>query len=141
MSTAQTPTQATAAPPTGDRSLGELISEVTTDLSTLMRQEVDLAKAELQQSARRAGRGAGLLGGSAVAAQFALLFLSIAVWWAIGSAIGYGWSALIVGVLWALAAAVLASAGRSSLKSVGGLPRTTDTVKKIPDALKGNEHT
>lgn len=141
MSTAQTPTQAAAPPTTGDRSLGELISEVTSDLSTLMRQEVDLAKAELQQSARRAGRGAGLLSGSAVAAHFALLFLSLALWWAIGSAIGYGWSALIVGALWALAAAILASAGRSSLKSVGGLPRTTATVKKIPDALKGNEHT
>jgi hypothetical protein len=123
----------------GDRSLGELISEVTTDLSTLMRQEVELAKAELQQSAKRAGKGTGLLGGSAVAGHFAVLFLSIALWWAIGSAIGLGWSALIVGVLWAAAAAVLASAGRSALKSIRGLPRTADTVKKIPDALKGNE--
>lgn len=128
-----------ATPPGADRSLGELISDVTTDLSTLMRQELELAKAELQQSAARAGKGAGMLGGAAVAGYFVLLFLSIALWWAIGSATGLGWSALIVAVVWGIAAAVLYASGRSSLKSVRGLPRTADTVARIPDALKGNE--
>jgi len=123
----------------GDRSLGELISEVTTDLSTLMRQELELAKAELQQTATRAGKGAGMLGGAAVAGYFVLLFVSVALWWAIGSATGLGWSAVIVAVIWAVIGAVLYAAGRKSLKSVRGLPRTTDTVKKIPDALKGND--
>ena len=123
----------------GDRSLGELISEVTEDLSTLMRQELELAKAELQQSATRAGKGAGMLGGAAIAGYFVLLFLSVAVWWAIGSATGLGWSALIVAVIWAIIAAVLATVGRNSLKSIRGIPKTADTVKKIPDALKGNE--
>ena len=123
----------------GDRSLGELISEVTGDLSTLMRQELELAKAELQQSASRAGKGAGMLGGAAVAGYFVLLFVSLALWWAIGAATGLGWSALIVAVLWGVVAAVLTVVGRNSLKSVRGIPTTTDTVKKIPDALKGNE--
>ena len=123
----------------GDRSLGDLISEVTQDLSTLMRQELELAKAELQQSASRAGKGAGMLGGAAVAGYFVLLFLSVALWWAIGSATGLGWSALIVAVIWGIIAAVLATVGRNSLKSIRGIPKTTDTVKKIPDALKGNE--
>jgi hypothetical protein len=123
----------------GDRSLGDLISEVTQDLSTLMRQELELAKAELQQSASRAGKGAGMLGGAAVAGYFVLLFLSVALWWAIGSATGLGWSALIVAVIWGIIAAVLYTVGRSSLKEVRGLPKTADTVKKIPDALKGNE--
>ena len=125
--------------PVADRSLGELISEVTEDLSTLMRQELELAKAELQQSATRAGKGAGMLGGAAVAGYFVLLFASIALWWAIGAATGLGWSAVIVAVLWGIIAAVLAAAGRKSLRSVRGLPKTADTVKKIPDALKGNE--
>jgi hypothetical protein len=133
-----TPSQ-TSPSSVGDRSLGELISEVTSDLSTLMRQEVELAKAELQQSATRAGKGAGMLTGAAVAGHFTVLFLSIALWWALGSAIGFGWSAVVVAVIWAIIAAVLAAAGRNSLKSVRGLPRTADTVKKIPDALKGNE--
>jgi hypothetical protein len=123
----------------GDRSLGDLISEVTTDLSTLMRQELELAKAELQQTATRAGKGAGMLGGAAVAGYFVLLFVSIALWWAIGTATGLGWSAVIVAVIWAVVGAVLAAMGRKSLRSVRGLPKTADTVKKIPDALKGNE--
>ena len=123
----------------GDRSLGELISEVTADLSTLMRQELELAKAELQQSASRAGKGAGMLGGAGVAGYFVLLFLSVALWWAIGSATGLGWSALIVAVIWGIIAAILYTMGRNSLKSVRGIPKTADTVKKIPDALKGNE--
>jgi hypothetical protein len=122
-----------------DRSLGELISGVTQDLSTLMRQELELAKAEVQQSASRAGRGAGMLGGAGVAGYFVLLFLSVALWWAIGAGTGLGWSALIVAVIWGIIAAVLYVAGRNSLKSVRGLPKTADTVKHIPDALKGNE--
>ena len=123
----------------GDRSLGDLISEVTTDLSTLMRQELELAKAELQQTATRAGKGAGMLGGAAVAGYFVLLFVSIALWWAIGSATGLGWSAVIVAVIWGVIGGVLAAMGCKSLRSVRGLPKTADTVKKIPDALKGNE--
>jgi putative superfamily III holin-X len=123
----------------GDRSLGDLISEVTTDLSTLMRQELELAKAELQQTATRAGKGAGMLGGAAVAGYFVLLFVSVALWWAIGSATGLGWSAVIVAVIWGVIGAVLAAMGRKSLRSVRGLPKTADTVKKIPDALKGND--
>jgi hypothetical protein len=130
-----TPNQGSVA----DRSLGDLISEVTQDLSTLMRQELDLAKAELQQSASRAGKGAGMLGGAAIAGYFVLLFVSIALWWAIGSATGLGWSAVIVAVIWGIIGAVLAVAGRKSLQSIRGLPKTADTVKKIPDALKGNE--
>ena len=125
--------------PVADRSLGDLIGEVTEDLSTLMRQELELAKAELQQSATRAGKGAGLLGGAAVAGYFVLLFASIALWWAIGAGTGLGWTAVIVAVIWGIIAAVLAVTGRNSLKSVGGIPKTTSTVKKIPDALKGNE--
>ena len=123
----------------GDRSLGDLISEVTTDLSTLMRQELELAKAELQQSASRAGKGAGMLGGAAVAGYFVLLFASIALWWAIGAATGLGWSAVFVAIIWRIIAAVLAAMGRKSLRDIRGLPKTADTVKRIPDALKGNE--
>jgi hypothetical protein len=123
----------------GDRSLGDLISEVTQDLSTLMRQELELAKAELQQSATRAGKGAAMLGGAGLAGYFVLLFASLALWWAIGSATGLGWSAVVVAVIWGVIGAVLYAAGRNSLKSVRGIPKTADTVKKIPDALKGNE--
>jgi hypothetical protein len=121
-------------------SIGALIGDVANDLSTLMRQEVALAKAEARESATRAGKGAGLLGGAGAAAFYAVLFLSIALWWALGDLIdSLGWSAVIVAVLWAVVAAVLASMGRKKLKEVQGMSRTVETAKQVPDALKGNE--
>jgi len=129
-------------PPTQTRSLsnvGELFGEISRDLSTWMRQEVALARAEISDSASRAGKGAGMLGGAGVAGHFVLLFLSIAVWWGLGNEIGRGWSALVVALVWAIIAAVLASMGRRELKQVKGIPQTTQTAREIPDAIKGNE--
>jgi len=129
----------TSSPDAQNHSIGELFSDVTRDVSLLVRQEVELAKAELRQSATTAGKGAGELGGAAVAAHFGLLFLSIAIWWAIGNGIGRGWAGLIVAAVYLAVAGVLAAIGRRDLKAVSGLPQTAGTVKKIPNALKGNE--
>jgi hypothetical protein len=120
-------------------SVGELLSDVTQDLSTLLRQEVDLAKAEIRQSATRAGKGAGLLAGAGVSGHMVVLFLSVAAWWGIGDSTGHGWSALIVAAVWLIIAAVLAMTGRKEIKSVSGLPQTAESVKKIPSAVTGNE--
>jgi Putative Actinobacterial Holin-X, holin superfamily III len=129
-------------PPSDTRpSAGELFSEVAEDLSTLMHQEVELAKAELRQSATRAGKGAGLLAGAGFGGCMVLLFASIAAWWGIGDAIGHGWSALIVAAVWLIVAAVLGALGRREISAVPGVPRTAQTVKKIPDAVRGNEGT
>lgn len=117
------------------RSLGELLADVSGDLSTLMRQELALAKAEATQTATRARKGAGMLAGAGVAAHFVLLFLSIAAWWALGNAIGRGWSALVVTVVWAVVATLLAVLGRSELARAKGLPRTTETLSQVPGAL------
>ena len=130
----------TAQDPTERPSLGTLLSEITSDLSTLMRQEVALAKAEITQSAKTAGKGAGMLSGAAVAGHFVLLFLSLALMWGLGDLFdNLGWAAVVVALLWAVVAAVLAMKGRSELKDVEGAPKTADTVKKIPNALKGHE--
>jgi hypothetical protein len=123
----------------GTESLGQLLSEVSRDISRLFRQEVELAKAELRDSAVKAGKGAGLLGGAGVAGHFALLFVSIAVWWSLGLLIGHGWSALIVAVIYAITAAILAVAGRNKLREVRGLPQTAETVRRIPEALTPEE--
>jgi hypothetical protein len=118
--------------------LGELLSDLTRDVSTLMRQEVELAKAEIKDSATKAGKGAGMLGGAAYAGHITVLFLSIALWWALGPLVGLGWSALIVAVIWGIVAAVLAAKGRKELNAIKGMPRTAETVKEIPPALKPN---
>jgi hypothetical protein len=120
-------------------SLGDLLGEVTRDMSTLMRQEVELAKVELKQSATRAGKGTGMLAAAGVAGHFVLLFLSLALWWALGYyVIGLGWSAVVVAIIWAIVAAVLASTGRKELKAIKGLPQTTETLQEIPPTLKPN---
>ncbi len=129
-------------PPSDVRpSVGELFSDVAEDLSTLMHQEVELAKAELRQSATRAGKGAGLLAGAGFSGYMVLLFASIAAWWGIGDAIGHGWSALIVAAVWLIVAAVLGAMGRREISAVPGVPQTAQTVKKIPGAVRGNEGT
>lgn len=120
-------------------SLGDLLSEVSRDFSLLMRQEVELAKAELRESATKAGKGAGMFGGAATAAHFVLLFLSIALWWSLGDVMGRGWSAVVTALIWAVVAVVLAVVGKKEIKAVRGLPQTTDTVKEIPEALKPGE--
>jgi hypothetical protein len=125
--------------PVHERSIGELMGDVSRDLSTLLRQEVELAKAELRESAGQAGKGGGLLAGAGIAGFLTLLFVSIALWWGLGHLIGNAWSAVVVAVLWGVAAAVLAMAGRTELTRVRGLPKTVETVSKIPNALKGNE--
>jgi hypothetical protein len=127
--------------PDSQASVGELFSEVAEDLSTLMRQEVELAKAELRQSATRAGKGAGLLAGAGVSGHMVLLFASVAAWWGIGDATGHGWAALIVAAIWLMITAALGLMGRREISAVPGIPQTTQTVKRIPDAVRGNEDT
>jgi hypothetical protein len=120
-------------------SLGELLGEVTRDLSTLMRQEIELAKAELTQSAKQTGKGAGLLSGAGYAALMAIFFLSVALWWGLGHLIDNGWSAVVVAVIWGIIGLILYSMGKKEMKKVKGAPRTVDSIKQVPEALKRNE--
>ena len=120
-------------------SIGQLFGEISKDLSTLMRQEVALAKAELQAEAKKAGTGAGMMVAAGLAGFLTLLFLSNALWWALENVMDAGLAALIVAVLWGVIAAVLLSMGRKKLKQVNPKPeRTVDTLSDVPGALKPN---
>ena len=92
-------------------------------------------------SAKKAGKGAGMFAGAAVGGHFVLLFLSLALMWALGSLMPLGWAALIVAVLWGIVAAVLAAMGKKEMKQVKGLPQTAETIKEIPPTLKPGEQT
>jgi VIT1/CCC1 family predicted Fe2+/Mn2+ transporter len=120
-------------------SLGDLLGEVTRDISALMRQEVALAKAEIRESASESAKGAGMLGGAAYAAMMAIFFLSFALWWTLSLFIGGGWSGVVVAVLWAVIALILYAVGRGQLKKVEGAPQTVETLKEIPETLRRNE--
>jgi hypothetical protein len=123
-------------------SLGDLLGDLSRDISDLFRQEVDLAKAELTQSAKRAGKGAGFFGGAGATGYLALVFLSLTIMFALATAFdhkvpaAYVWAALIVTIIWAIVAAILAARGRKEIEAVQGAPQTVDSVKKIPQALK-----
>ncbi|MFC3500844.1 phage holin family protein [Micromonospora krabiensis] len=117
-------------------SIGELMRQVTTDLSTLLRQEVELAKAEIRQEGRKAGKAAGLFGGAGFGGYMVALFLSLALWAGLANVMDAGWAALVVAVLWAAIAAVLYSMARKNAQRVRGLRQTNESVQRIPDALK-----
>jgi len=120
-------------------SLGALLSNITEDLSTLFRQEVALAKAEATDSAKKAGKGAGMFGGAGVAGHLVLVFLSVALWQLLDVWMPSALAAFLVAVVWGVVAAVLALKGKAEMKRVKGMPQTQETVKKIPNALKGHE--
>ena len=121
-------------------SLGDLLGSVTSDISTLFRQEVDLAKAELTQSAKKAGKGAGMFGGAGLTGLFALLFLSLAAMWGLGDLIGLGWSSLIIALVYAVVALVLFLRGRKEVKDIQGAPKTAESLTKIPETVKPGGH-
>ena len=122
-----------------DLSVGQIVGAVSSDLSTLMRQELALAKAEVRQEASKAAKGAGMLGGAGVAGWFFLLFLGNALWWGLQNVMDAGLAALVTAVVWGAIAGVLAIVGRNRLRSVDPKPeQTIETVQQIPDAVKGH---
>ncbi|MFJ7216054.1 Putative Holin-X, holin superfamily III [Amycolatopsis pretoriensis] len=132
------PPQASPPVDVADSSVGELLSNVMKDLSTLVRQEVELAKAETKAEATKAAKGAGMFGGAGFAGYMVLLFLSVALWQGLENVMDGGWAALIVAAVWAIAGAVLYATGRSEFRRINPKPeRTVETLQQVPDALKG----
>jgi hypothetical protein len=120
-----------------ETSIGELIGNISDDLSQLFRQEVDLAKAELKQEASKAGKAAGMLGGAGFAGYLAVVLLSFAAVFGLANVMDAGWAALIIAVLWAVVGGVLYVTGSKQLKTVDPVPhRTVDTIKEDAKWLK-----
>jgi len=114
-----------------DRSIGEIVSDIASDLSRLLRQELDLAKTELKQEVARAGKGAGMLGGAGLAGWMVLLFLSLAFMFLLDSWMHTGWAALITAAIWGVVAAVLALSGKKAIQeSNPQLPQTQQSLKE-----------
>jgi uncharacterized membrane protein YqjE len=127
----------TREPKAPDMSLGELFSEMTSDLSTLMRKEIELAKVETKEEVQKAGKAAGMLGGAGVAGYFALLMVSFALAWFLAEFMPTALGFLIVGVLYAIAAAVLAKTGQKKMKEVNPVPeQTVETLKEDAEWAK-----
>lgn len=123
---------ATAHAGTGDeRSLGQIVGDLSTDLTTLVKQELELARTELKEEATKAGKGAGMLGGAGVAGLLTLILASFALSYLLDNWMPVELAFLITTLLWAAVGAVLASRGRTELKkSNPQLPETQQTLKE-----------
>jgi hypothetical protein len=128
-------------PDVSDESVGGLISEVATDLSRLMRQELALARAEIREEAVTAGKAGAMLGGSVVAGWMAALFGSLAIVWGLGVWMHLGWAALIVMAAWAVLGAVLFVVGRKRLRQVNPVPeQTVQSLKEDKEWITGRKN-
>ncbi|SHM78330.1 phage holin family protein [Actinacidiphila paucisporea] len=115
----------------GEPSLGELISDISSDLSQLVRNEIELAKAELKQESVKAGKAGGMLAGAGYAGHLAVLLASLTVVFALGNVMDLAWAALIVTAVWAIAAGILYVNGRKRLRAVKLKPdQTVETLKE-----------
>ncbi len=126
--------------PGPERTLGQLVADATADISTIVRSEIALAKAEITGEAKLAGKGAGLLAGAAFLGLLGLIFLFhtvanvIAIWLPIWA--GY----LITTVLLFLIAAILGVVGKNSVTRVQPKPeRTIKNAQETIEALKSGD--
>jgi uncharacterized membrane protein YqjE len=114
-----------------EESIGDLLKRLSQDTSTLVKQEMALARAELTEQGKRAGMGAGMLGGAGVAGLLTLGALTATVIGVLDTAMAFWLAALIVTVVWAAIAGVLALQGRTKLKeATPPAPQTVETVKE-----------
>ncbi|MFF8382520.1 MULTISPECIES: phage holin family protein [Streptomyces] len=108
-----------------DTSIGDLISDISADVSQLVRDEIELAKAEIKEESTKAGKAMGMLGGAGYAGHLVLLLGSLTLIFALGNVMDLAWAALIVTALWAVVGAVLYTTGRKRMRTVNLKPEQT----------------
>lgn len=118
------------APATSDRPLKDLIGNITDDLSRLFRQEVELAKAEVKQEGKKVATATAMFAAAVMALLLTATMISLAVVYLLTEVMHPGLAALLVGVLWAVAAVVLQATARTRMRSVAPLPQTAETLKE-----------
>jgi hypothetical protein len=114
-----------------DNSIGDLLKQLSEETSTLIKQEFALARAELEQQGKRAGVGAGMVGGAGVAGLLMLGALTATLIGVLDTAMAFWLAALIATVLWAAVAGVLALQGKNKIQqATPPAPQTVDTIKE-----------
>jgi hypothetical protein len=117
-------------PKAADRSLGELFAELSSELGSLVRTEIELAKTETKEEVSRAGKAGAMFGGAGLAAWFALLFVSFALAWLLDEVMHPALAFLIVGVVYAIAGYVLFTRAKAQAKTVEPIPQTVGSLKE-----------
>ncbi len=123
--------------PPGERPLGELLSEVTTQLQQLVRKEIELARAEIKQEVDKAVKGVAAFAVAGVVGLLAAIALVFAAAWGLSELVPEGVAFLIVGVLLLAVAGGLFMAGKKKVAEVNPVPeRTIETVKEDVETAK-----
>jgi uncharacterized membrane protein YqjE len=115
-----------------ERPVGELLKQLSEETTTLVRKELELAKAEVSEKGKKAGVGAGMFGGAGVAAFLGLGAVTAALIVALDGAMALWLAALIVGLIWLAIAGVLALQGRNKVQEASPpVPeQATESVKE-----------
>ena len=121
-----------AQPVDPDQSLSELVSRMTTDVGKLVSTQIELAKVEIKDEVKRAGRGVGMVGGGGLAAYFAVLLVSFAIaFWLADAFDSLGTGFFVVGLVYAAGAAVLVFKGKQQISSATPIAeQTIETIKE-----------
>jgi len=114
-----------------ERGLGELVKEMTSEFGELFRKEIELAKVETKEEAAKAAKTGGMFAGAGLAGWLAVIFLSFALAWALDAVMPRWLAFLLVGMVYAAAAAVLFLQGRKKAKTINPVPeQTVETLKE-----------
>ena len=113
-----------------EQPLGELFSELSGNLQQLMRKEVELAKVEATEQAKRAGKAGAMFGAAAVAGFLGVLLVLFAAAWGLAEAIPTGLAFLAIGLLVLVVAALCAVAGKNKAAEIRPPKQTVQTLKQ-----------
>ena len=123
-----------------DRSVGQLLGDVTRELQALVRKELELARAETKEELQRAGAAGKRFGVAALAGYLAVVMLSFAAAWALTAVMPTGWAFFGVGVVLGIFAAAMALQGRRRLREFHPVPQeTAETLKEDVQWLKSRK--
>ena len=123
-----------------DRSVGQLLGDVTRELQALVRKELELARAEAKEELQRAGAAGKRFGVAGLAGYLAVVMLSFAAAWALTALMPTGWAFFAVGVVLAAVAAAMALQGRRRLREFHPVPQeTAETLKEDVQWLKSRK--
>ncbi len=124
-------------PPKTEKPLSQLISDMTSDLSTLFRKEIELAKVETKEEISRATKAGGMLGAAGFAGYMAVVMLSFAIAFLLDLVLPTWAAFLIVAAIYGIVGFVLFQQGRNRMKTVNPVPeQTVETVKEDVQWLK-----
>jgi uncharacterized membrane protein YqjE len=118
-----------------EQPIGELLKQLSQETTTLVRQELDLAKAEMAEKGKKAGKGAGMFGGAGVVGFLALGALTAALILALDTGMKAWLAALIVGLVYAAIAGVLALTGKKEVQQATP-PVPEQTVESVKEDVQ-----